>query len=287
MPEFRETAEDLNTGDPVQVDVNPSLTKGELDAFAALMDVEIPGTWSRSERNALIAAYITAARRLLAEVESRGRAIEALSARIAAKNQELDHCIRASLNAGVEFAAKIETMRVERDRAINECDDWETKYAELSVERDAYRRAAPEMPRPPAEEGCTCFPTDPSTWTTYGSAVEPGSMYEPNPECPEHGAHTEIVDEPDLSLIPAKLIVRDPEICSGRPTMRGTRILASRIAGELAAGTTWEQLHEWYPSMPVPAPQPPSSAAGAVPESTGRGTGAVEAPGGAQGGSDA
>lgn len=36
-------------------------------------------------------------------------------------------------------------------------------------------------------EQCACFPTDPATWTTHGSAVEPGSMYEPNPECPAHG----------------------------------------------------------------------------------------------------
>jgi hypothetical protein len=28
--------------------------------------------------------------------------------------------------------------------------------------------------------------TDPKTWTTYGSAVEPGSMWEPNPECRVH-----------------------------------------------------------------------------------------------------
>jgi uncharacterized protein (DUF433 family) len=67
-----------------------------------------------------------------------------------------------------------------------------------------------------------------------------------------HRIWAEDDEEPDLSLIPAELIVRDPEICSGRPTMRGTRILASRIAGELAAGTTWEQLHEWYPSIPTP-----------------------------------
>lgn len=36
------------------------------------------------------------------------------------------------------------------------------------------------------ESGCECWPTDPSTWTTYGSAVEPGSTLEPNPECPVH-----------------------------------------------------------------------------------------------------
>ena len=33
---------------------------------------------------------------------------------------------------------------------------------------------------------CVCFATDPKTWTTYGSAVEPGSQWEPNPECPVH-----------------------------------------------------------------------------------------------------
>ena len=34
---------------------------------------------------------------------------------------------------------------------------------------------------------CTCPWVDPSLWTTYGSAVEPGSQREPDPECPEHG----------------------------------------------------------------------------------------------------
>jgi len=48
------------------------------------------------------------------------------------------------------------------------------------------------MPHTPAQ-GCTCHPTDPSTWTRYGDAVEPGSMWEPDPACPEHGAHTEIL----------------------------------------------------------------------------------------------
>jgi hypothetical protein len=48
------------------------------------------------------------------------------------------------------------------------------------------------MPHTPAQ-GCTCHPTDPSTWTRYGDAVEPGSMWEPDPDCPEHGAHSEIL----------------------------------------------------------------------------------------------
>lgn len=33
---------------------------------------------------------------------------------------------------------------------------------------------------------CTCYPTDPAMWTTHGGAVEPGSMYEPDPDCPRH-----------------------------------------------------------------------------------------------------
>jgi hypothetical protein len=53
--------------DPSSQPTQP-LTDEELAAYAALVDVEIPGTWSRSERNALIAANITAVRRLLPEV---------------------------------------------------------------------------------------------------------------------------------------------------------------------------------------------------------------------------
>ena len=37
------------------------------------------------------------------------------------------------------------------------------------------------------EDKCTCPWTDPSTWTRYGSAVEPGSQREYDPTCPEHG----------------------------------------------------------------------------------------------------
>lgn len=33
---------------------------------------------------------------------------------------------------------------------------------------------------------CTCTVTDPKTWITHGSAVEPGSMMEPDPECDAH-----------------------------------------------------------------------------------------------------
>lgn len=46
---------------------------------------------------------------------------------------------------------------------------------------------------PPADEpeivgdGCECWVTPEHMWTTYGSAVEPGSQVEYNPRCPKHG----------------------------------------------------------------------------------------------------
>jgi len=33
---------------------------------------------------------------------------------------------------------------------------------------------------------CTCTNTDPKYWFYYGSAVEPGSQWEPDYDCPEH-----------------------------------------------------------------------------------------------------
>lgn len=57
--------------------------------------------------------------------------------------------------------------------------------------------------------------------------------------------------------IPAELVVRDPWVCAGEPTMRGTRILAETIVAELAIGTTWETLQSMYPSIPIPASQEP------------------------------
>lgn len=139
-------------------------------------------------------------------------------------------------------------------------------------------RPAPEMPHPPATTDA------PEVSTAGGSTGVPepenpaqasapwipsffGSECPHRPEwtCPEHAecracectCNTYVADleGPDLTLIPGDMVVRDPGICSGRPTMRGTRILASLIAGELAAGTSWETLREWYPSLPsLPVP---------------------------------
>ncbi|MGH3703017.1 MAG: hypothetical protein ACRDT9_00170 [Agromyces sp.] len=45
---------------------------------------------------------------------------------------------------------------------------------------------ADREPEPAAGTKCECYVTDPSTWFRYGSAVEPGSQMEPNPDCPVH-----------------------------------------------------------------------------------------------------
>ena len=54
---------------------------------------------------------------------------------------------------------------------------------------------------PPADEpetvgdGCECWVTPEHMWTTYGSAVEPGSQSEYNPRCPKHG------DKPTSAMV--------------------------------------------------------------------------------------
>jgi len=51
------------------------------------------------------------------------------------------------------------------------------------------------------EACCTCYVTDPKYWFTHYGAVEPGSMMEPNPDCPVHipaGVVSEAVTAWDL-----------------------------------------------------------------------------------------
>jgi hypothetical protein len=44
------------------------------------------------------------------------------------------------------------------------------------------------MPDTPEQwgDGCECWVTPESMWFHYGSAIEPGSQVEWNPECPKH-----------------------------------------------------------------------------------------------------
>ncbi len=40
-----------------------------------------------------------------------------------------------------------------------------------------------------------------------------------------------------------------PDICHGKPVIKGTRVLVSNILGALAAGETIEQILEDYPNI--------------------------------------
>lgn len=43
-----------------------------------------------------------------------------------------------------------------------------------------------------------------------------------------------------------RYIVTDPEICHGKPTFRGTRIMVSQVLQQVADGMVWETIvNEW------------------------------------------
>ncbi|MDH5721644.1 MAG: DUF433 domain-containing protein [Spirochaetia bacterium] len=44
-------------------------------------------------------------------------------------------------------------------------------------------------------------------------------------------------------------IIIDPEICSGKPTIKGTRIMVKNILGMIAGGYTIEKIIEAYPEL--------------------------------------
>lgn len=47
-----------------------------------------------------------------------------------------------------------------------------------------------------------------------------------------------------------RYIVSDPNVCHGKPTFRGTRILVSDVLEQIAVGITWETIiEEWHHSI--------------------------------------
>ena len=47
-----------------------------------------------------------------------------------------------------------------------------------------------------------------------------------------------------------RYIVIDPEICHGKPTFRGTRVLVADVLDQVAAGMAWETIiDEWNGSI--------------------------------------
>lgn len=50
---------------------------------------------------------------------------------------------------------------------------------------------------------------------------------------------------PEARII-GRFIVADPEICHGKPTFRGTRILVADVLEQVASGVSWENIEvEW------------------------------------------
>lgn len=48
------------------------------------------------------------------------------------------------------------------------------------------------------------------------------------------------------SKLYGRYIVSDPEICHGKPTFRGTRILVADVLEQIAEGLAWETIiEEW------------------------------------------
>ena len=67
-----------------------------------------------------------------------------------------------------------------------------------------------------------------------------------------------------------RYIVTDPEICHGKPTFRGTRIMVSHVLEQVAEGTAWETIiHEWRGGITkeaiAEAVRSPSITAGHIP----------------------
>lgn len=50
-------------------------------------------------------------------------------------------------------------------------------------------------------------------------------------------------------------IVVDPKICSGKPTIRGTRIMVKNILGMVAGGYSVDQILRAYPELTRPMVQ--------------------------------
>jgi uncharacterized protein (DUF433 family) len=43
-----------------------------------------------------------------------------------------------------------------------------------------------------------------------------------------------------------RYVVSDPQVCHGKPTFRGTRIMVEQVLGQVASGMAWEAIvAEW------------------------------------------
>jgi uncharacterized protein (DUF433 family) len=58
------------------------------------------------------------------------------------------------------------------------------------------------------------------------------------------------MEKPTQAQVLGRYLVADPEICHGKPTFRGTRILVADVLDQVAAGLAWETIvEEWRGSI--------------------------------------
>ncbi len=69
--------------------------------------------------------------------------------------------------------------------------------------------------RPVVGDGCQCWITPPSTWTTHFGAVEPGSQVEQNPQCREHAMHALAIWCPQHRVVEPLTTVQAEELIHG------------------------------------------------------------------------
>lgn len=54
------------------------------------------------------------------------------------------------------------------------------------------------------------------------------------------------MDELIRKKLIGRYIVTDPQVCHGKPTFRGTRIMVSQVLQQVAGGMAWETIvNEW------------------------------------------
>jgi uncharacterized protein (DUF433 family) len=58
--------------------------------------------------------------------------------------------------------------------------------------------------------------------------------------------------EPEIDWMACELIEAVPGKVSGKPVVRGTRIMPDAIVGSYELGETIEELHEGFPTLTIP-----------------------------------
>ncbi|MGH9969296.1 MAG: DUF433 domain-containing protein [Pyrinomonadaceae bacterium] len=55
---------------------------------------------------------------------------------------------------------------------------------------------------------------------------------------------------PSKARLMGRYVVTDPNVCHGKPTFRGTRVMVSDVLDQVAAGMAWESIiEEWNDSI--------------------------------------